>query len=265
MVAYETETVDVGRALHEGMTPAARPHAVLQSSSPMTPLPDLPRARHAMNFIDLERRFHVLTGTELEDLEALVSRSEHRSGLDIGWPDLLDDSRVVLLAEAGSGKTVEMRKQVERLVGEGKYAFFLALDFLDRDPVSDCLSPDETRRFEAWKKDREAPAWFFLDAVDELKLTQGKLDRALRRLSKDLDGHLHHTRIIISCRPSDWRPGLDLDTMHSRLPVPEIGGAAPSVPPMKCSLAHSSGASILKGTSPPKVKMTFRFERPCKR
>ena len=184
-----------------------------------------------MNFIDLERRFHVLTGTELEDLEALVSRSEHRSGLDIGWPDLLDDSRVVLLAEAGSGKTVEMRKQVERLVGEGKYAFFLALDFLDRDPVSDCLSPDETRRFEAWKKDREAPAWFFLDAVDELKLTQGKLDRALRRLSKDLDGHLHHTRIIISCRPSDWRPGLDLDTMHSRLPVPEIGGAAPSVPP----------------------------------
>ena len=184
-----------------------------------------------MNFIDLERRFHALTDAELEDLEALVSRSEHRFGSDIGWPDLLDYSRVILLAEAGAGKTVEMREQAKRLVEDGKFAFFVALESLDREPVGDCLSPEEEGRFEAWKENPEALAWFFLDAVDELKLTQGKLDRALRRLSRDLNGHLHRTRIIISCRPSDWRPVVDLATVRSRLPVLETGSAAPSVPP----------------------------------
>ena len=174
-----------------------------------------------MNFIDLERRFHALTGTNLEDLEVLVSRSEHPFGSDIGWPDLLDYSRVILLAEAGAGKTVEMREQVKRLIGEGKFAFFVAMESLDRDPINDCLSPDEAMKFEAWKEDCEAPAWFFLDAMDELKLTRGRLDRALRRLSRDIDGNLHRTRIIISCRPSDCRPVVDLATVRNQLLVPE--------------------------------------------
>ena len=209
-----------------------------------------------MNFIDLERRFHALTGTELEDLEVLVSRSEHPFGSDIGWLDLLDYSRVILLAEAGAGKTVEMRKQVKRLVGEGKFAFFVALESLDRDPINDCFSPDEARKFEAWKKDRGALAWFFLDAVDELKLIQGRLDRALLRLSKELYGQLHHTRIIISCRPSDWRPEVDLDTVRSRLPVPETRGAAPSVSPDEVFMSalrseHVERNSVLSGEDEP--------------
>lgn len=183
-----------------------------------------------MNFIDLERRFHALTDAELEDLEALVSRSEHPFGSDIGWPDLLDYSRVILLAEAGAGKTVEMREQAKRLVEDGKFAFFVALESLDREPVGECLSPEEEGRFEAWKENPEALAWFFLDAVDEWKLTQGKLDPALRRLSRDLNGHLHHTRIILSCRPSDWRPELDLATVRNRLPAPEKAGEVPSLP-----------------------------------
>ena len=33
------------------------------------------------------------------------------------------------------------------------------------------------KKFEAWKADGNAPGWFFLDAVGELKLTSGKLDR----------------------------------------------------------------------------------------
>ena len=184
-----------------------------------------------MNFIDLERRFHALTDAELEDLEALVSRSEHPFGSDIGWPDLLDYSRVILLAEAGAGKTVEMREQAKRLVKDGKFAFFVALESLDHESVGECLSPEEEGRFEAWKENPEALAWFFLDAVDEWKLTQGKLDPALRRLSRDLNGHLHHTRIILSCRPSDWRPELDLATVRNRLPAPEKAGEVPSLPP----------------------------------
>ena len=207
-----------------------------------------------MNFIDLERRFHVLTDAELEDVEALVSMSEHGFGPDIGWPKLLDYNRVILLAEAGAGKTVEMREQVKRLVGEGKFAFFVALESLDRDPISDCFSQDEMRKFDAWKEDHEAPAWFFLDAVDELKLTQGKLDRALLRLSRDIDGRLHRTHIVISCRPSDWRPGVDFNIVRNRLPVPEIRGVVLSVSPdevfisaLKSQHVHVEGNPVSHG------------------
>ncbi len=169
-------------------------------------------------FINLDRRFSDLTEDDLEDIDLWVSGNSFVSG--IGWPELLDCSRVVLLAEAGAGKTREMKAQADRLAGMGKPAFFGPLEDLDRGPFSDLLSQEEERRFETWKKDGAEPAWFFLDAVDELKLTRGTLDRALRRFSKDIDGHLSRARVFISCRPSDWRPVIDLTTVRERLPMP---------------------------------------------
>ena len=53
------------------------------------------------SFIDIQRRFHDLTEKELEDTELLLSWSEYEIGSSVGWSDLLDDDRVVLLAEAG--------------------------------------------------------------------------------------------------------------------------------------------------------------------
>ena len=64
-----------------------------------------------------------------------------------------------------------------------------------------------------------------------MKLTEGKLDRALNRLSKAIDGHLDRARVIISCRPSDWRPGSDLNTVQHRLPVPEVRRESSIRPP----------------------------------
>ena len=123
-----------------------------------------------------------------------------------------------------------MREQANHLVGEGRFAFFVALESLDREPIVDLLSAADVKRFEAWKADCEAPAWFFLDAVDELKLTEGKLDRALFRLAKAINGHIARARVIISCRPSDWRPSVDLATVQDRLPVPGRGSDIPSRP-----------------------------------
>ena len=110
------------------------------------------------------------------------------------------------------------------LVQEGRFAFFLPLESLDREPVTDILSSAEEEKFKAWKADHGAPAWFFLDAVDELKLTEGKLDRALRRVSKEIGDHIQRARVIISCRPSDWRPVTDLATVKYQLPVPTEDG-----------------------------------------
>ena len=131
--------------------------------------------------------------------------------------------RVILLAEAGAGKTKEMEVQVKRLVEEAQFAFFLPLESLDRTPVIDLFSAADESNFEAWKRDGDAPAWFFLDAVDELKLTKGKLDRSLHFFSKAINGHLGRARVIISCRPSDWRPSLDMTTVRNKLPVPARG------------------------------------------
>ena len=175
-----------------------------------------------MEFVDLQRQFHdVPEDAELEETEHLVLLSEHEFGPSFGWSNLLESKRVVLLAEAGSGKTKEMEEQAKRLVREGRFAFFVALDDLDRERVVHILSPDEEESFKRWRANGQETAWFFLDAVDELKLTGGKLGRALNRLSKDLNGLLDRARVIISCRPSDWRPIADLDTVQNALPVPQ--------------------------------------------
>ena len=153
-------------------------------------------------------------------------------GSSIGWTALLEHARVVLLAEAGAGKTTEMVEQAERLAGEGQFAFCVPLESLDREPFTGLLSRPAEEKFEAWKADGNAPGWFFLDdAVDELKLTSGKLDRALGRLSREIDSHLDRAREIVSCRPSDWRSSLDLKTMQNRLPVPERVGKIDAPPP----------------------------------
>ena len=201
-----------------------------------------------MQYIDLQRRFHTLTEAELEDAELLaaLSEDEFRPSTGIGWSKLLQYDRVILLAGAGAGKTREMEEQAKHLVGEGRFAFFVPLESLDREAFVHLLSMDEQERFEAWKADGNAPAWFFLDAVDELKLTEGKLDRALRRLPVALTGHLARARVIISCRPSDWRPSVDLAIVQEKLQVPERGRDIPPQPSEESfldALRHAQGGA----------------------
>ena len=183
---------------------------------------------HMNGFIDLDRRFRPLTDSELEDAESLAARSDY--GFGIGWPELLKYRRLILLAEAGAGKTEEMRQQAKHLAEEGRFAFFVELEFLDQEAVEDVLRPGEKERLDEWKTDGEAPAWFFLDAVDEMKLTRGKLDRALRHLAMALHGSLDRARIVISCRPSDWLPHGDAATVNDQLPVPPKDAGVPSEP-----------------------------------
>ena len=173
------------------------------------------------DFIDLGRRFCALTESEFEDDgERLFEWADTGFGPDIGWPELLEHSRVVLLAQAGAGKSEEMREQEGRLVRENKFAFYIPLERLDGTPVAETLSVEQEERLEQWKAHGNATAWFFLDAVDELKLTRCSFDQALLQLSRAIHGHLRRARIIVSSRPSDWRPNGDLAVMLRRLSVP---------------------------------------------
>jgi hypothetical protein len=172
-----------------------------------------------MAYVDLSRRFRDLMADELEAPEVLAWMNESSFLRGLSWSELLAHPRVVLLAEAGSGKTVEMREQAVALRERGKPAFFLALESLAHESPEVQLSPPERQALKAWKVDGQSAAWFFLDAVDEMKLVYGKLERALGRLADTVDGCLHRVHVVISCRPTDWRPVIDMAILQEALPI----------------------------------------------
>lgn len=119
------------------------------------------------------------------------------------WHRALAFPCLVVLGEAGSGKTRELRAQAERLRAEGHAAFFLPVEGVAKDGLD--LALDEgTNLLNDWRRS-DAPGWFFLDSVDEAKLHSESLDRAIRKLARDLDSALSRSHVIVSSRHTDWR------------------------------------------------------------
>jgi hypothetical protein len=118
------------------------------------------------------------------------------------WSDLLESDRVLIVAEAGAGKTYECRQQQEILWDAGEPAFFLELAELSRSNVRDMLSPDQEQRLDAWLASQSDRATFFLDSIDELKLSLGSFEQALKRLERAIHGQLARARIVITTRPT---------------------------------------------------------------
>lgn len=171
------------------------------------------------SYIDLKRHFRDLTKEELDEPELLAASDDHDFLHGISWSELLECPRVLLLAEAGSGKTREMREKAKELTLGNQYAFFLAIESLHQENLTDVLPSEDEIRFNAWKADGYSRAWFFLDSVDELKLVQGKFENALRKFVKAVDGLLGRVTVIVSCRPSDWLPNSDMTAFKQWLPI----------------------------------------------
>jgi hypothetical protein len=183
----------------------------------------------ALDYVDLDRRFRDLKSDapEVSELLALVGHDQMGS---LNWATLLKSKRVLILAQAGSGKTRELQAAAARLRAEGKAAFFLPLELLQTDDVASVLAaePDLAELFRRWRNDSEAPAWFMLDAVDELKLAHGRLDTALRRLAASIGPARPRARLLVSSRPSDWQAISDLETLNAWFP-PSLPTAATPV------------------------------------
>jgi len=79
------------------------------------------------------------------------------------------------------------------------------------------LDPEEEKRFDAWLASQSDMATFFLDSIDELKLTLRSFEQALRRFNRALAGQLGRARIIITTRPIPF----DQQMVRRLLPVPE--------------------------------------------
>jgi hypothetical protein len=172
----------------------------------------------------IQRSFRDLSDHEVADIEkaSVLARFGWRGSF--GWDELLRSDRVLIVSEAGAGKTYECQTQQGRLWRAGEPAFFLDLATLAGSSVRDMLNQEEEERFDAWLRSQSEVATFFLDSIDELKLTLGKFDQALKRLNKALAGQLGRARIIITTRPVP----IDRELITRHLPIPTSAEAEPT-------------------------------------
>ena len=76
--------------------------------------------------------------------------------------DLLRSRRVLMISEAGAGKTHECRGQAQRLWGVGEPAFFIEMAPLATGDIRSLLDDDEEARLNAWLSSQSDVATFFL-------------------------------------------------------------------------------------------------------
>lgn len=123
---------------------------------------------------------------------------------------LLEQPRVVMLAEGGSGKTWLLQEAARRLRNERKAAFFLRLEHVVQD-FEGAFDIGSHEDFEAWLASQE-PGWVLLDSIDESRLRSSQdFERAVRKVAVKLAKALDRTHILMTGRPSAWRPRTDLD------------------------------------------------------
>lgn len=167
-------------------------------------------------FIELGRRLVEVGEFDEDDVETRVAWSLSLERLGLGsalktWDEALSGARhVVVLGEAGAGKTWELRALVDRLRTRGTRAAFLPLEFiLDSPELVDLPGQEPAEEI-----------FFVIDALDESRLkSQRALELGLRRLSQRLGPIWSKIRIVVSCRVSDWRPRADADTLDRFLPA----------------------------------------------
>jgi len=170
----------------------------------------------APDFIDIDRTFHTIDGTKPINADEVEVWSRYTGRTT--WPDVLKYKRIVVLAEANSGKTEEFRNQVAKLNAVGGYAFFAAIEVLGRRPLDVALGREQLARFEAWKTDT-APGYFFLDSLDEARLNDISLDVALNQLALALGPAYDRATLILSSRGTDWDGDDDLRRINEAMPV----------------------------------------------
>jgi hypothetical protein len=160
-----------------------------------------------MQFVQLNRSFFPIAKDQQPRLEA-VRLWGHKFGGWLDWADLRNRKRVVLLAEASSGKSEEFRNQVGEISAGGAPAFMVRVEELADQGFEAALEPGSVKLFDQWRTGT-GPAWFFLDSVDEARLNRKSFETALKRFARDLDQAAERAHVLISCRVSDWNTARD--------------------------------------------------------
>ena len=167
-------------------------------------------------FVELHRTFHELskdsTGSDGMDSSWMPGLS-----MSLRWPDLINEYRLIILSEAGSGKTAEIHNIAHTLRKQNKQAFFLRLEHI----LGNFEVAFETGNYEDFREwlNSEEEGWVLMDSVDEARLRHpGDFELAIRKLSRQIRTAYNRTHIVITGRITAWRPKTDLDHCATRLP-----------------------------------------------
>ncbi|MCM2435841.1 NACHT domain-containing protein [Agrobacterium rosae] len=195
---------------------------------------------------DIERSFEDIPEDKNSEARQTAYLTELGWHGGLNWADLLQSKRILIISEAGAGKTYECRNQQQRLWEAGEPAFYIELADLARDNLRDLLSSHEASRFDAWHSSQSDLATFFLDSIDELQLSLGSFEQSLKRLERAAAGQLGRVRIIITSRPIP----IDEQLFHKILPVPpEPQKVANSEEFAKIAMAQRGSQSPPKNSS----------------
>ena len=171
-----------------------------------------------MDYVDLDRLFIPIK----RDADATLEWGPYwgrKFGGWLDWKSVLSHWRVVLLAEALSGKTKEFQNQAAELRRQGMYGFFVSIEDLADDRFEAALDEAERLALHSWKESGAGEAWFFLDSVDEARLNGKKLAAALRGFRAAISSaNLNRAHIVVSCRVSDWKGKADRETLAREVP-----------------------------------------------
>ncbi|MCW8816001.1 MAG: hypothetical protein OQK59_08470 [Chlorobium sp.] len=164
----------------------------------------------------IKRTFQDIPSEDINKADQQSYLSALASIRDTGWQDLLKSKRILIISEAGAGKTHECREQQKALWGKGEPAFFLELSELAKCKLPEMLVGEEEERLKEWIDSQSDIATFFLDSIDELKISQGSFKQALVNLRKGIFDQLGRARIVITTRPTSF----DINLVHEILKVP---------------------------------------------
>jgi hypothetical protein len=167
--------------------------------------------------VELDRQF-VEVAEDKETDPDMVARFGRLTGGALSWNQLLARRRVVLLAEAGSGKSTEMKARARRQAAE-QYSFYASVEDVGRRGLSQSLRPTDRIQLDEWRSS-EKEGWFYIDSVDEAKQSGVRLQTALRALAEAISGAERRAHIIISGRYSDWQFRRDLANLKEELSIP---------------------------------------------
>lgn len=172
-----------------------------------------------MATVPLHRRFNEWRDDADDRLQPRRRRTAGSNG-PLSWSDLLAKRRVVILAEAGSGKTEELTEQARLQAAAGKFSFYATVQDVGHDGLEQALRRADRPLLQAWLASSES-AWFFIDSVDEAKLDGIRLDRALRHIADGIAGAEGRAHIILSGRHTDWEFTRDARRFSDELPLPK--------------------------------------------
>ncbi|GGP73658.1 hypothetical protein GCM10009410_01550 [Shewanella ulleungensis] len=166
-------------------------------------------------YIELNRTFRKLTESDDDtgiDLDWIGLSAEKTI-----WSDILSKYRTIILSEAGSGKTEEIRQITQQLRAQGKIAFFMRLENI-ADDFELAFEEGSLDEFENWISSNDE-AWLLLDSIDEAKLRSPRdFDTAIKKIGLKLKLSFQRVHIILTGRASAWRPKTDLELCSKQLP-----------------------------------------------